>query len=759
MRTKIIGGILIAMLNSLSLSAKNDVKYVWDHAYNGGGGFICGLFENSQNPDIMYARCDVGGIFRSKDGAKTWENINKGCSRYYHHQIRSFAISKLHPKTLFRCSGSMNDSKVYGDIMKSKNGGDSWYVVDSTANFFGNGEGRYYGDVIDVSPFDANCAIAGTFSKGVFTSKDEGETWKYAGLAGYHIGVVKYHPTIKNRIYVGVRNHFAEAQYLDLTNFKNDGRGKLFRSDDNGKTWQLLIDKKDFEVVDIAFDFQNPETFYTISSDAIYKTTDGGKNLSMIKKGVKSLYGEGFAFVYTSALYPNKIFSCYSTPLIDPTLPELPFIVSSDGGKNWSFLNTYTFANVTGNPPYIKNLKFAGGGISKLFISSKDPKRFYFSGWYGVYRSDDAGENWNGNYFKGLTTTCIENVQADPLTSGKAYFTCADVSGACSVDDGETYNPLDRPADSSIFFIHNGTAFAPSRHRQGVIVSGITSWPKSQSGSVFLQSENGGKTFDIIEKLLPGQFIQAIKESYKVPGTFYSFVDGSVSNGAGFFKSTDWGKSWLKKSFPFPNYINILPFRKHWVEFELLPITSYQQKNVCGCDNLLATDPFDANTIYIGEWTEGIFKTTDGGDTWTNISANLPFHLKTDSIPTLVTIKCDESRPNVLYAGFVKEGLWRSDNGGKLWSKIYPIDHSIFNASSIVVGGVTKDELYISCEPLYWSFAPSVILFSDDRGKSWQKISDDSYGALRWKGIAVNRSNGTIYGVTNGNGCFFARRK
>lgn len=746
---------LLFFLILVSCKNTTEINYSWQHSYNGGGGYITGLYQDSKNSEVMYARCDVAGIFKSLDGAKTWININNGCTKYHQHQVRSFAISKHNPNILFRCSGSFNNKTTYGDIMKSTDGGNCWRVVNSDADFIGNGDGRYYGDVIEVSPFEKDIVLAGSYSKGIYLSKDEGETWSPMGLFGMPIGVLKFHPLKPKYVFAGVRNRFPHIEYLKTEGKILDNKGKLYLSTDNGQSWNKMCESEEYDIVDLAFDYDNPDILYIMTTDAIYRTNDNGRTMKKILIGKQALYGNGFSFVYTHPSFPNKIFSCYKTPTIYKGIPDLPIIVSEDHGESWNYYRNYSFSDFSDMPEYIKDLKKAASGISKILIDSKNLNRMFFTNWYGVCRSDDGGNTWSGNDYKGLTTTCIENVIVDPNIPGKAYFTCADVAGFCTTDGGETYYPIGRTVDE---FIHNGTAFCPSKFRDGFIISGITSWPKAHLGSALLRTKDGGKNIEIVMRLEPGQFVQAIKETCR-KGEFYAFIDGNVEKGAGLLRSIDWGKTWNKVPSPFPNYINQLPYRKHWVEFELLPITSYQQKNVCGCDALLETSPYDSNTLYIGEWTEGLFKSYDSGKTWLNISSGLPFYNNNDSVTTLVSVKCDPKRKGVLYAGFIKEGLWRTEDDGNTWEKVFPKKNIVFNASSVVVGGVSDNELYVACEPLYWSSAESSIYYSPDRGDNWFKISDDSFGAVRWKGLAVDKLSGTIYAVSNGNGAFYARRK
>jgi photosystem II stability/assembly factor-like uncharacterized protein len=167
---------------------------------------------------------------------------------------------------------------------------------------------------------------------------------------------------------------------------------------------------------------------------------------------------------------------------------------------------------------------------------------------------------------------------------------------------------------------------------------------------------------------------------------------------------------------------------------------------------MLAAIPGRADAFYWGEWTEGLFRTADAGKSWTDISAGLPF--KRNRTATLVCVTADPSHPHRVYAGFIGEGLWRSDDEGTHWVKAFPLDNRAFNASSIAIGGPGEDDIYVSCEPLGLSPCLAALLHSPDGGRTWTDLYDPGLGALRMKTVAVNPKTGTLEVGTCGNGTF-----
>lgn len=729
------------------------INYEWTQSYLGGGGYIVGLLQNPKNPDVMYARCDVAGMFRSENRGESWTPINKGMTECHHHSVETFAISWENPKVLFRCSGEARGHKIFGDIHKSVDGGDSWYPVLDKLDYGGNGPNRMLGEMIAINPFDSKIVVAGGFSNGVYVSQDEGENWEYSGLEGEPVGFVAFHPHIKNKLYVAT---LASIRYTDYLfpdgDYNRPNVGRFYESNDNGKTWNLIFEKEDMEFGDIAFSKANPNLFLISGlMGGIYKTENLGKSFEKAMSGLPT--GASYSTITSDINTPGVYYTAPSRKGKHNHIPLVPIYKTVDYGKSWKLLKDYKEEDFSEYPAYIKNREFIGWAISKIRVDIENPQRLYMSNWFGVSVSENGGDTWSGNNFKGTETICAEAIIPDPIDSNKFIYAMADHQPAISTDNGESYTQFIKRIPGEAYF-SSSTAMASSVFKEGLVIYGLTERGTIKSG--IRKSLDYGKTATMVMVFKEGLFVQAIREDLQNPGVFYAYVDGQIEDGAGIYKSSDYGDTWEFIAIDLPDYITQLPHKKNWIESELLSIVFNQVKNVCGTNQLLAIDPFQKNTLYVGEWTEGIFKTEDDGKSWTNISNNLPF--QKDKASTLNVIVADSKNEGVLYAGFIREGLWRSSDRGKNWKKIYPTDDSIFNASTIIIGGLTPDEIYIASEPLYWSNSPSQIVYSSDAGKTWSHVYNGELGALRWKGIAINNKTGRLQGVTAGNGTFYGER-
>lgn len=724
----------------------------------GGGGYITGLIQHPSQAHILFARCDVGGVFKSMDAAQTWRTVNKGMTESHHHSVQSFAISPHNPDLLLRCSGEARGQRRIGTIHRSDNGGESWYAVCSNVDYYGNGPTRMHAEVIAFDPFDSRFAATGGYSNGVWVSDDAGEHWKYAGLNGERITSLYYHPLRAGVIYAGTASDIVlkikdqgkrwanEDMAHKLTrfgDFARGDRGRLFRSDNGGRAWGLVCEGYDF--VDLAFDRENANKLYLATlQHGIRTSEDSGSRWHELTNGLPTR----MAYNTITVRADNVLYTAPDARPQHSHLPAIPVYRSTDSGETWELVHEHTAADFHNYPAYM-SARHAGWAISTLLPDSAEPGRMYLCNWYGVARSDDGGKTWDAHGFSGIETTCVESIQCDPTLAGHVYITLGDHRPTVSTDNGKSYRmlTLEHIVDGSA--ASDSNAFVASKHRPGLLLAGMTNRGDNPQPCAIIRSTDGGLTGEQVAFFPPGLFVQALVEDPHQPGRFYAYLEGRLRDGAGVYCSGDWGTYWHKLPLGFPSYIQTLPHNAHWVESELLSVVVYQIKNVCGTNKLLAADPHQTDTLYLGEWTEGVFRVTEGGRRVERRDVGLPFGAQRSA--ALVALKADEQHPGVLYAGFIAEGLWRSEDYGATWHKLYPRENRLFNASAV---DVQPDLIVIASEPLYWSPSRSAVILSSDYGATWHDIYDPALGALRWKGIAVDRSRGVIHGCTCGNGCY-----
>jgi photosystem II stability/assembly factor-like uncharacterized protein len=287
------------------------------------------------DPNIVYAgtgdsvQGSLGdGMYKSIDAGKTWTHIGLEDTV----KINKIVVDPKDPNLVL--ASTQGDARHSGQgVYRSTDGGKTWMNVLKPENANGTRDLEYAFDMPHVM-FATSQGSGGGFGGGfggggaaapqgpngtaLFKSTDAGKTWKKVDTL----------PPYTGRISVAIAMH-TKGQRVYVVGGPLQGGSGLYRSDDQGATWQHMAGN-DTRVANgqgafssgVWVDSQDPDILYTVST-TVYRSTDGGKTFSAFK-GAPG--GED----------PHEIW-------IDPTNGQRMLFgfdqgpaVTLDGGQTWS---------------------------------------------------------------------------------------------------------------------------------------------------------------------------------------------------------------------------------------------------------------------------------------------------------------------------------------------------------------------------------------------------------------------------------------
>jgi photosystem II stability/assembly factor-like uncharacterized protein len=304
------------------------------------------------------------------------------------------------------------------------------------------------------------------------------------------------------------------------------------------------------------------------------------------------------------------------------------------------------------------------------------------------------------------------------------------------------------------------------------------------SGGVW-KSVNGGTTFKpVFDKY--NQSIGAIRIDPKDPktvwvGTGETWVRNSVSAGNGLYKTSDAGENWALMGLPDSERIagiEIDPTDSNIVYVAAMGHlwNSNNERGLyktsdggktwkrilfinddTGCASL-AIDPKDPKTIYASMWQyrrkpwafesggpgSGLFKSTNGGTTWTKLTEGTTHGLPAGDLGR-IALAISPSNPKVIYANVeAKESaLFRSDDGGETWIR----GHS---GANTIIRPFYFGSLFVDPKDPMRVYKPGLnMTVSDDGGKTFSVIGGSAHGD--WHATWIDPENPErIYAGTDG---------
>lgn len=222
--------------------------YTWQNAQIGAGGFVDGIFFSPTQPQVIYARTDIGGLYKTTDGGTDWTQLLDFVGRSSSTSgngtqsqeigVLGFAIDPENPNNLYADVGEYSGTN--GAVLYSTDAGQTWGTTNLPFYVGGNSNGRGDGEQIAVDPNDSNIVLLGSNNAGLWMSTDAGHS--FAQITGGSTGLnsalsttfVMFDPAS------GTPGQPSQRIYLGINSTKSTSGTNLYLSNNAGLSWTKL---------------------------------------------------------------------------------------------------------------------------------------------------------------------------------------------------------------------------------------------------------------------------------------------------------------------------------------------------------------------------------------------------------------------------------------------------------------------------------------------------------------------------------------
>src|SRR5438874_9478216 len=182
----IFGLLLLCGSSMLPHDVWAQTSYTWHNVRIVAGGFITGIVYHPNVQNLVYARTDIGGLYRSTDGGTNWTPLldSVNWSNWGYSGVLSVAIDPSNGNTVYAAVGAYTNSwdPNNGAILKSTDQGNTWTVAPLPFKVGGNMPGRGNGERLAVDPNNSNIIYYGATGDasstfGLWKSTNAGAPW------------------------------------------------------------------------------------------------------------------------------------------------------------------------------------------------------------------------------------------------------------------------------------------------------------------------------------------------------------------------------------------------------------------------------------------------------------------------------------------------------------------------------------------------------------------------------------------------------
>jgi photosystem II stability/assembly factor-like uncharacterized protein len=403
---------------------------------------------------------------------------------------------------------------------------------------------------------------------------------------GQVVSALAYNPSNPNIVYLGTYS------------------GGFYVSFDGGINWQAP--DVDLPVVtgslSLVVDPVDPDNVYVATYDGVYKSEDAGFTWFLSSLGLS----ERLIYIEINPVENNVLYAGTHSGIYK----------SVDYGATWYYL------------------AFVGEHTNKIYVDSHEPNRIFAFTHYPtiLWQSTDGGSSWTevSTPDYGISAVDFDRNNPGTIYVGGISWNSQSLYVYKSINYGASWDSI------GLYGIRKELIHVDPSNSNVIYIAGEDGLFRTINGGNEWEELSVGEPYDV-------GFVRTIainptnNNNYLLGGTFY---DGQILSG-GVMRTTDYGDHF---------------------SLEISGITSHTIMD-------LVFDPKNENTIYVGT-IYGIHKSVDGGLNWRPINSGLPIGASTWDDTIISQIVIDPYDSNVLYAAISGDGFFKTTDAGDSWTEI-----------------------------------------------------------------------------------------
>jgi photosystem II stability/assembly factor-like uncharacterized protein len=637
-------------------------------------------------PETFLIGAVNGGVWKTTDAGRTWNPLFDSAAT---QSIGAIAVAPSDPTVIYVASGEglvRPDLSVGDGIYRSSDSGQHWshLALDDAQQIPDlavdpRDPNRLYAAVLG-HPFGANA------QRGIFRSLDGGKTWIRVLHTDDDTGgsCIKLDPHDPNVLYAALWS--VRVGPWEDKNVFNGATGGLYKSSDGGDHWRRLTQglPQDLAQIEVAVSPSQPGRLYaTVATTAegdyssaaglgVYRSNDAGETWVRATTDPRPALRIGGGDLPIIKVDPRNADVLYSASLVT--------VKSTDGGAHWSSLR--------GSP--------GGDDYQNLWISPDDSRHIALVGDQGAIISLNGGATWSSwlnqptaqLYHVGVSDSYPYRICSGQQESGSVCIASRGNDGEITFRDWHPVGVIEYgyavpdPLDPEVVY-GAGRNVVTKTHLSTGQVQDITPIPLRgaavrvdrteplmfapqdahrmyYAANQLYETTDGGQHWRVISPDLtrenPGA--PASVGSLHLPkaelqrGAIYALSASAPADGL-IWAGTDDGLVWMTRD-----------GGKEWRDVTPPPLTAWSKVTQ------IEASHFDPKVAYVSvsrfridDLQPYIYRTRDGGATWSPITAGLPVDAPVN------TVREDTIRRGLLFAG-TEKSVWVSYDDGDHWNSL-----------------------------------------------------------------------------------------